>query len=225
MKSLRTQAIVLRRTNYGEADRIIQFLTPQGRRAVMAKGVRREKSKLAGAVELFALSDVVIGQGKGELGIVTSARLIHFYRNILQDYDGMQFAYLALKFVARASEAVDEPEWFDVMLEVLIGLDSRQVTLPMVKLWFYLHYTRLLGDELSLTNDVGGHRLQAEVTYTYDVSEKGFRQSPRGELTSAHIKLLRLANSKSLKTLAHVGGIETVAGECALIARQHASLQ
>ena len=72
----RVRAIVLRRTNYGEADRILQLLTPEGRRAVMARGVRREKSKLAGGIELFAVSDIVINRGKGELGILTSARMV-----------------------------------------------------------------------------------------------------------------------------------------------------
>jgi DNA repair protein RecO (recombination protein O) len=83
MKTHRTQAIVLRRTNYGEADRILQLLTPEGRRSVMARGVRREKSKLAGGIELFAISDVLLGEGKGELGILTSARLVHFYNHII----------------------------------------------------------------------------------------------------------------------------------------------
>ena len=93
MKTVRTQAIVLRRTNYGEADRIVQLLTPEGRRSVMAKGVRREKSKLAGGIELFAVSDVVVGEGKGDLGVLTSAKLEHFYRHILKDYDRLQFGY------------------------------------------------------------------------------------------------------------------------------------
>lgn len=65
MKTTRTRAIVLRRTNYGEADRILQLITPEGRQSVMARGVRREKSKLAGGIELFAVSDVVLGEGKG----------------------------------------------------------------------------------------------------------------------------------------------------------------
>ncbi|HEU4830668.1 MAG TPA: DNA repair protein RecO, partial [Candidatus Saccharimonadales bacterium] len=93
MKTYRTRAIVLRRTNYGEADRILQLLTPEGKRSVMARGVRREKSKLAGGIELFAVCDVVIGEGKGELGILTSSRLIHFYGAILKDYDRLQFGY------------------------------------------------------------------------------------------------------------------------------------
>ena len=115
MKTIRTRAIVLRRTNYSEADRILQLLTPEGRRSVMAKGVRREKSKLAGGIELFAISDVVIGEGKGDLGILTSSQLVIFYRHILEDYDRLQFGYRAIKFIGKASEAVDEPEWFDLL--------------------------------------------------------------------------------------------------------------
>lgn len=50
---LRTQAIVLRRTNYGESDRILNLLTPEGKVSVIARGVRKEKSRLAGSIELF----------------------------------------------------------------------------------------------------------------------------------------------------------------------------
>ena len=75
-RDLRTEAIVLRRTDYGEADRILQLLTPEGKKSVVAKGVRREKSKLAGGIELFSVSEVVIHEGKGELGILTGAKLV-----------------------------------------------------------------------------------------------------------------------------------------------------
>ena len=65
MSAERTQAIVLRRTNFGEADRILTLLTPLGQRGAMARGVRREKSKLAGGIELFGVSDVVLQQADG----------------------------------------------------------------------------------------------------------------------------------------------------------------
>ena len=38
-RDTRTRAIVLRRTDYGEADRILQLLTPEGKRSVIARGV------------------------------------------------------------------------------------------------------------------------------------------------------------------------------------------
>jgi DNA repair protein RecO len=224
MTTARTRAIVLRRTNYGEADRILQLLTPEGRRSVMARGVRREKSKLAGGIELFAVSDIVINSGKGELGILTSARLVQFYRHILEDYDRLQFGYEAVKRVASATESVDEPEWFDVLQEVLAGLDVHALSRQLVEAWFYLRYAALLGRELSLVNDIAGNRISAEFRYAYDVGEQGLRQSVNGELTADHIKFLRLMNSKSLKILGQIGGIGDVLPECWTVARQHAAI-
>jgi DNA repair protein RecO (recombination protein O) len=224
MKQLRTRAIVLRRTNYGEADRILQLLTPEGRQSVIARGVRKEKSRLAGGIELFAVSDIVIGQGKGELSILTSARLVQFYRHILEDYDRMQFGYEAIKQVARASEMVNEPEWFDILLEVLMALDTKTVDLRLTQSWFYVRHSALLGYELSLWRDVAGDSIEAGKRYRYDVAEKGLRATDQGELTAEHIKLLRLITDKPLRIMAQVGGIEDVVGECLDVARMHAAL-
>lgn len=224
MKNTRVRAIVLRRTNYGEADRVIQLITPLGRRSVMARGVRKEKSRLAGGIELFAVTDVVIGEGKGELGILTSARLVQFYRHILEDYERMQFGYEVIKLVTKASEMVDEPEWFDVLAEVLMGLDAHSIRLELVQTWFYLHYASLLGYELSLWHDVAGKALSAGEQYRYDVSEKGLQQTSVGEIGTEHIKLLRLIATRPLKTLAQIGGIAEILPECLRVAREHAAV-
>lgn len=224
MSGVRTRAIVLRRTNYGEADRILQLLTPDGKKSVMARGVRREKSKLAGGIELFAVSDIVITKGRGELGILTSARLIQFYRHILEDYDTMQLGYEFVKLTSSASEMVDGPEWYDVLSEVLMALDVLTIPRPLIQTWFYLRYAALLGYELSLFNDVDGQPLSADKSYMYDVSEKGLRASTRGDLVADHIKFLRLVSVKPLQTLAQVGGIEQILPECLQVARQHAAI-
>lgn len=224
MSSLRTRAIVLRRTDYGEADRILQLLTPQGRRGVLARGVRREKSRLAGGIELFAISDVVMTRGKGELNILTSARLVVFYRHILEDYETLQFAYEAVKQVARASETVDEPEWFEVLSEVLAALDDKRIPRQLVEMWFYLRYADLLGHALNLRQDIAGIPLAADKCYAYDVSEQGLRESHIGEIDAGHIKLLRLASVKPLHILSQVGGIEPILPASLLVARQHASI-
>lgn len=223
MSTLRTKALVLRRTNYGEADRIVNLLTPDGQNAVMAKGVRREKSKLAGGIELFAISDVTIYTGKGELGILTSARLEVFYEHILEDYDRLQFGYEAINAVMRASDAVSDEGWFAVLSQVYAGLDLAQVPLQLTQSWFYIHYADLTGYELSLERDVAGHRLAADTRYTYDVSEKGFRPNEQGNVTADHIKYLRLIAAKPLMTVAQVGGVEEILPDCWLVARQHAA--
>lgn len=224
MSAIRTRAVVLRRTNYGEADRIVQLMTPEGKRSVMARGVRREKSKLAGGIELFAVSDVVINEGKGELGILTSARLVHFYQHIMTDYDRLQFGYEVIKLVAAASETVNEPEWYDVLFEVIKALDVMSLPLQLTQTWFYLHYADLLGSPFSLVNDVDGQPLNVASRYMYDVSEKGLRQAQNGELTADHIKLLRLIQAKSLDVLVQVGGTGVILPECWATARAHAAI-
>lgn len=224
MRTHRTKAIVLRRTNYGEADRIVQLLTPEGRRSVMARGVRKEKSKLAGGIELFAVSDVVIGEGKGDLGVLTSAKLDHFYRHILEDYDRLQFGYGAIKLVARASETIDEPEWFDLLQETLAGLDVMTLPLPLVQTWFYSRYAALLGHELNLELDVEGRALEEGLTYRYDVSDQGLRRVTSGDITSEHIKLLRLIATRPLQVLVQIGGIGALIGECLRLLETHAAI-
>ena len=224
MNTLRTQAIVLRRTNYGEADRILQLLTPAGKKSVMARGVRKEKSRLAGGIELFAICDVVIGEGKGELGVLTSARLVQFYGKIMQNYDRMQFAYMVIKLVTKASEMVDEPDWYDILGEVLMGLDAHSIDLRLVQTWFYIHYAAVLGHELSLYHDTSGQKLTAEDTYRYDETDQGFRKVQGGEIGAEHIKLLRLIATRPLKTLAQIGGLEDILGDVLMISRQHAAV-
>ncbi|RYX78395.1 DNA repair protein RecO [bacterium] len=224
MKTTRTRAIVLRRTNYGEADRILQLLTPTGRIAAMARGVRREKSKLAGGIELFAISDIVVGQGKGQLQVLTSSRLIHFYRHILEDYDRLQFAYEMIAQVSKASESLDEPEWYDIATEILMGLDNKTVPLQLTQLWFYLHMSAMLGDQLNIERDYKGERLSSDTNYRYDSHEKGLVAASNGDITTDHIKVLRLAATRSLQVIMQVGGIGQLLPECLYVARQHASL-
>lgn len=224
MSTVRTRALVLRRTNYGEADRIVKCLTPEGQLSVMARGVRREKSKLAGGIELFAVSDIVVHSGKGELSILTSARLEKFYEHILEDYDRLQFGYEAINAVSKASDTIDDGGWFAVLEQVYAGLDQRMVPLQLVQSWFYLQYAGLTGYELSLERDVLGNRLAADKRYMYDVAEKGLRPSEQGDITADHIKYLRLTVAKPLLTVAQIGGIEAILPDCWLVARQHAAL-
>ena len=225
MKTTRTRAIVLRRTNFGEADRILQLLTPDGRRSVMARGVRKEKSKLAGGIELFAVTDVVIGEGRGELGVLTSAKLIQFYRHIMEDYDRLQFGYTAVKLVGRASETVDEPEWYELLTEVFMGLDVKTLPMALVETWFYIRYAGLLGHDLNLQLDIDGNKLEADARYRYDVGDQGLRKAENGEITGEHIKLLRLIATKSLQVLIQIGGLQEIIPACLQIAREHAAVE
>ncbi len=190
----------------------------------MARGARREKSKLSGGIELFAICEVVIADGKGELGVLTSSRLVQFYRHIMEDYDRMQFAYAAIKLVGSASEMVHEPEWYDILAETLSGLDALSMRLDVIQTWFYLRYSVMMGYELSLWHDTEGAKLSAENKYQYDVSEKGLRISASGNLTSEHIKLLRLIATRPLNVIIQIGGIDDIMSDCLMVVREHVAL-
>jgi DNA repair protein RecO (recombination protein O) len=70
----RTDAIVLRRQDFGEADRLLTLLTPEhGKFRAIAKGARKPTARKTGHVELFALVDMLIHHGRGELLIVSQA--------------------------------------------------------------------------------------------------------------------------------------------------------
>lgn len=203
----------------------MQLLTPYGKRNVIAKGVRGEKSKLAGGIELFSICDVVLGEGKGELGILTSSRLAKFYSHIMEDYDRMQFAYLAVKLASSASDMIDGSDWYDILAETLAGLDTKTIPLELIQTWFYLRYSAILGYELSLWQDIDGEKLLSDAKYIYDWGERGLRQAENGGLDCQHIKLLRLIATKPLKLLVQIGGVDEILPECLLVAREHAAIK
>lgn len=225
MNIIRTKAIVLLRTNYGEADRILQLLTPSGKISVMAYGARREKSKVSGGIELFSICDVVVNEGKGSLSILSSAKLIRFFNYILEDYDRLQFGYSAIKLVSGACEMVNEPEWYEILVEVFEALDGPLVPLGLISSWLYMQYSGLLGYELSLWHDNLGEKLVLGANYRYDSDEKCIVLADNGELTTEHIKLLRLISTRPLKTLAQIGGIDKILPVCLSVATEHAAIK
>jgi DNA repair protein RecO (recombination protein O) len=68
------EGIVLRRVDYGESDRILTVLTRgRGKVGVIARGVRKPKSKLAAQTDLFMRSTMQLAHGKGELEVLAQA--------------------------------------------------------------------------------------------------------------------------------------------------------
>lgn len=64
-KTYTTQAFCLKTYDFGEADKVLHLYSPDyGRISAIAKGVKRQKSKLAGACELLHLSEVHLSKGK-----------------------------------------------------------------------------------------------------------------------------------------------------------------
>ena len=206
---LRTRAIVLRRTNYGESDRILNLLTPEGKFSVLARGARKEKSRLAGGIELFSISDVTIHQGRSSLATLTGAKMLKFYGNILIDLPRLELASSFLKSTSRAAEQTDNPEFFDLLSQALAGLD-RGYSLALVSTWFNFNFARTTGEEINLIRDIHGDALAPDQTYVWEGLEAALRPDPTGPISASEIKLARLLWSAKLQLVANIENVETL---------------
>ena len=225
MRDLRTKAIVLKRTNYGEADRILQLLTPEGKKSVMAKGVRREKSKLAGGIELFSVSEVVIHEGKGELGILTSAKLLEHYDAFVGDVELLDLGGRLMREASRRAEQAETPEFFNVLRQCMeaaqkhaaSGSPSRYKEL----LWAWASMNMLMasGEEINLKYDTAGEKLSASSQYVWNVEDGALTMRDGGPVTAEHIKLMRLMASSPLEICMKVTGFGELLDEVLYIVR------
>ena len=215
---IRTQAIILRRTNYGESDRILNLLTPEGKISALAKSVRKEKSRLAGGIELFSVSDVVVHQGRSNLGTLTSAKMLHFYGNILADLPRLEFASSCLRKLEKAAEQTDNPEYFEILQAVLAAL-NKSANLEVVQTWFAFNLARAMGEELNLLTDIAGADLDSAQKYFWDGAEMALRADERGSIGAREIKLARIMWEQSLATILRIQQVAEIITPLTGIAR------
>ena len=200
---IRTFGYVLRRTNYGEADRILNLITPKGKFSVIAKGVRKAKSKLSGGIEMFTLADFNIHFGKSEFGILTGAKMIKYYDKIIKDFACMELAALILKKISLLAESSDNPDYFRIVDESLNGLNGGE-RLELIEAWFLMNSVRASGEEINLYRDVEGEKLDAEKRYEWDILEVAFKEEHNGEYGPEEIKMLRLMLTNSFSVISRV---------------------
>lgn len=208
MKTLSTKGIILRRVDYGEADRILTFLTPDyGKIHVIAKGVRKSKSKLAGGIELFSVSEIHFIKGKSGMGTLTSTRLVRHYGNIVKDLVRTDCAYAMLKRIDKVVEDETGQEYFEVLNESLAALDNQAIYPELAEASYVMRVLALLGYAPDFSVDASGAGLNPEDTFDFDFETGLFRPSPKGQFSKNHIKVLRLLAHNSPAKMAAVQGI------------------
>ena len=202
-KDLRTVGYVLRRTNYGEADRILNIITPQGKISAIAKAARKEKSKLAGGIEMFARSDFNIHFGHGELGIITSAKMQKFHSGIIKDFTRVELASEILKKISNLSESTNTDLHFKIVDQSLRALGEGE-NIDLVRAWFLINLHKSMGEEVNLYRDSMGARLSPDQIYHWDSYDKVFVPDPKGNYGQNELKLLRLMASNELSVVRRV---------------------
>jgi DNA repair protein RecO (recombination protein O) len=209
VKHIVTTGIILSRTDYGEADRILTVLTPdQGKLRLIAKGVRRMKSKMAGGIDLFTVSDLTYIPGRGEIGTLVSSRMQVHYGEIVKDIDRVQLGYELIKQLNKTTEDEVEASYFELLQQAFVGLNDSSISLDLVSLWFYAQLLRLGGHAPNLRTDTEGQPLEATAAYIFSDDDMAFVRQDGGEPSASHIKLLRLLFSDiSVVVISKVEGL------------------
>jgi DNA repair protein RecO (recombination protein O) len=120
----RTRAIILKRREQGEADRVITLFTPEyGKRVVIAKGVRKPTSRKAGHLEPFAHASLMLAKGK-TWDVITSAQTVTSFRKLREDLDLTAYAYYFCELLdAFVQEEDPHPELYDLLLTAFRRLE------------------------------------------------------------------------------------------------------
>jgi DNA repair protein RecO (recombination protein O) len=127
MPIYKTRGIIIKRTNVGEADKIVTiFSENHGKLKVVARGIRKIRSKLAGNLELFCLSNFNIAEGKN-LDVVTAALIEKCYFNIRNNLEATEQAQYFSEVIYKITEENDKhPQIYHLLDHVLESLASEK---------------------------------------------------------------------------------------------------
>ena len=106
---LSTPALVLRRSDYSDYDRMVTLFSPRhGRIDAIARGCRRPKSPLLNACEPFTSGEFQLYQ-KGERFSIEQCQITESFYELRTDYDRLQHGVYWLKLLD-ACVMVDVPD-------------------------------------------------------------------------------------------------------------------
>ena len=141
----RAEAVILRRRNIGEADRLLTIYTPtRGKVRVIAKGVRKPTSRKAGHLELFVHSSLLIARGQN-LDIVTQAEALQTFRPLRESLERTTFAHYAVELLDRfAAEGEENAPLFRLLVSTLQRICESD-DLPLTMRFYELRLLALEG--------------------------------------------------------------------------------
>ncbi|MDD2766980.1 MAG: DNA repair protein RecO [Candidatus Moranbacteria bacterium] len=215
---IRYNAIILRKKEIGETDRLYTMYTrTAGKIQLVAKGVRKSEAKLAGQLEtlMYGMVIVVKGRGAGRIAGAVAEQSFLFVRT---DGDILKQILETVHIFERLIEW-DEPdeELFDLLLLYLTLTDAlakqgQKEKIFLVTEGFLIQMFAHLGYTLETSQCViSGERLQKGGRHFFSPSAGGIlseQERHRSEdaflVSENSIKLVRLFLANKLDTLSRV---------------------
>lgn len=130
--------MIVRTYDFGEADRIVVFLTrTRGIVRGVAKGVRRANSRFGSRLQPFVELDVQFYKGRN-LESVTGADAVTFFGRLIDDYPRYTAASTVLETAEKVSLGAESEGVYDRVLNALAELNETGVVTPVLDA-FLLH--------------------------------------------------------------------------------------
>jgi DNA repair protein RecO (recombination protein O) len=210
-RTYQTEAVIIKKTRLGEADRILTLYTPSlGKIHAVAKGVRRPRSKLAGHLELLTHSMVSLARGRN-LDTVTGSQTINSFLPLKTDLQLTSCALYAIELVDQftADHNEDYP-LFQLLLDTMHQLCQSGNNEPVLR-YFELHLLAEVGYRPELQQCVSCHSPLQPVINAFSSSAGGVLcpECYRNQLLTRPIsvdalKVLRLLQKSDSDTAARV---------------------
>ncbi len=201
-----TQALVLKKTDRGEADRIITFYTKEyGKLQITGKAIRKMKSKLKSTTDLFYLSDIDFIQGKS-FKTLTDAREIDSFCGIRSDFEKTRAAFKISEEVDKKiiGEEADKNLW-RILIESFKRMDSSSFSGFLIYHYFAWSFLSVLGYEVNFDScSLCGGGLNH---FLFFDSEQGFvcsNCSQGKRISSEAFKVMRLLAERDWDMLKRV---------------------
>ncbi len=146
MATLTTPALVIRRSDYGDYDRMVTLFSPEmGRVDAIARGCRRPKSPLVNAVEPFTSGEFQLYAHKDRYSM-EQCQISDSYFELRSDYDRLRHGVYWLRLLDTSIlPDTPMPELFIITLRALAHLNYGELPPELVTFAFEAHFMRLNG--------------------------------------------------------------------------------
>ena len=138
------EGIILGRRDYGEADRVVVCLTPEGRVDLLAKGTRKTRSRKAGHLELFSRTQMLVSRVEHSWDIVSQAEAVVQRPALQEDFQRATYARYVGELVIRFFESEANEQLYRLLDWTLTALETDDTPELLVR-WYEQRLLTLAG--------------------------------------------------------------------------------
>lgn len=207
-RTFRTEAIVIRRSDFGEADRLLTlFSVDRGKLRAIAKGARKPQSRKTGHVELFMRSKFLVAEGR-DLDIVTQAEMIAAYPHLRDDLVRATYAAYTVELLDRFTVEDDPHRDIYALLQQTLEALAGEDDVLLAARYYELRLLSLTGFQPRLFNCVACGEAIREEDQFFSADLGGllcpgcYEADPRARQVSAvTVKVMRYLQTRSWETV------------------------